>query len=387
MSKDYKHQPDTHDGHDNMGHWLGLYVLGGLTPEEQAELEALLAERPDLQAQVEELSEAAAYIPYLAEPQEPSPALEQNLMARVEANAQARFGVGEATSFEPLIEESPETQGTATLPAISTPQPATETESWWARFKALWQHPAVSTMAVATAVVLLMWSGLLWQQADRATQEVARLQDDLTAVRENNADLAASNADLAATNETLTSNNRDMMADMAALLDDNNEAQQTIRALQSELNAAQTAQQATNTQLVALQTNYEQLEARLAEQQPLTDLLFAPQTYNVSLPGTEESPEARGELIVNPAQEEALLLVDGLPPLPEGQVYQVLLIYDTGHDTADTFQVDTQGESVILIHSQRPLGNFTAVGISIEPEGGSVQRTGEIMILGELSQS
>lgn len=371
---------DKPDNDDHVEAWLGLYVLGGLTEEENTAVEALLATRPDLQEQVEELSTAVAYLPYMAEPVQPSPQMEADLMARVEANAQARFGVGEATSFAPRA---------STAPASAPPPPSREAEtpSLWSRFWALWQQPALAGLAVGTAVVLLLWVGLLTQQVNGTTQELARLQTEVTAVRDANNELATSNAALATSNQELVNQNSDMLAELATLTSENSTAQATIARLRDELSDTQQIRQQAETELVNLQTAYEQLQETTAVQQQVADLLFAPQTYNVSLPGTEAQPEATGQLIVNPNQAEALLLVSGLPPLPAGQVYQVLLIYDTGHDTADTFQVDTQGESVLLVRSERPLSDFTAVGVSIEPEGGSPQRTGEIMILGELSQS
>ncbi|MBK8429796.1 MAG: anti-sigma factor [Chloroflexi bacterium] len=68
----------------------------------------------------------------------------------------------------------------------------------------------------------------------------------------------------------------------------------------------------------------------------------------------------------------------------DGAGHQVLLIRDDGHDTAETFTVSTEGNGVLVVHSAEPLNTFTAVGVSIEPAGGSIQRTGEIVLLGNL---
>jgi anti-sigma-K factor RskA len=65
----------------------------------------------------------------------------------------------------------------------------------------------------------------------------------------------------------------------------------------------------------------------------------------------------------------------------------VLLIRDDGHDTAETFAVDVQGQKALIVHAQAPLDTFTAVGISIEPKGGSPQRTGDVVVLGSLVNS
>ncbi len=384
---------DKQEQHDHMEAWLGLYVLGGLTEEEERKLEAVLATRPDWQTQVEDLTTAVSQLPYATEAIPPSDQMTNQLMARVEKNAQARFGVGEATSFTAVSAPAPHPQRQIKIEnelkqeREPAPEAKDETASWWTRLTNFWSHPGTTVFAVAVAVVLMLWAGLVTQQLNQVSEEMANLRNDFTAVQTTNSDLATANAALVTTNQELTSQNSNMLADMATLLNDNSEAQLTIAQLQGELNNSQQAQQEAETQLVSLQAQYDALQLTTADQQQVTDLLFSPQTYNISLPGTAETPDASGRLVLNPNQGEALLLVSGLPPLPEGQVYQVLLIYDTGHNTADTFRVDTTGDSVLLVHSDEPWGNFTAVGISIEPEGGSPQRTGDIIILGELAQS
>jgi anti-sigma-K factor RskA len=135
--------------------------------------------------------------------------------------------------------------------------------------------------------------------------------------------------------------------------------------------------------LAELETYSAALEAEIAEivaNQPFD----SSEVYAVTLPGTEEQPEASAQLVVDPESNTALLIVDGMPALPEDSVYQVLLIRGTEHETAETFRVDTEGEGVLLVHSTEPLQSFDTVGVSIEPEGGSVQRTGEIVLLGSI---
>jgi hypothetical protein len=147
----------------------------------------------------------------------------------------------------------------------------------------------------------------------------------------------------------------------------------------------------------SLQTGLEQASAELEQLQAysaaleveLTDALAlrpfdSSNIYTVALPGTEEQPEASAQLVIDPVTNTALLIVDGMPELPEGAVYQVLLIRGTEHETAETFRVDTEGEGVLLVHSTEPLQSFDAVGVSIEPEGGSVQRTGDVVLLGSI---
>ena len=60
----------------------------------------------------------------------------------------------------------------------------------------------------------------------------------------------------------------------------------------------------------------------------------------------------------------------------------MLLVRGSEHDTAETFTVDAGGENILVVKSPSPMSIFDTVGVSIEPEGGSPQRTGEIVLLG-----
>ena len=126
------------------------------------------------------------------------------------------------------------------------------------------------------------------------------------------------------------------------------------------------------------------LTEELEAQGEVLNLISSPTVQAVTLPGTPEQPGAEGRIIIDPEKNVALLVVDGMSELAADEVYQVLLIRDTDHETADTFKVDTAGQGVLLVQSDVPLSDFTQIGVSIEPIGGSEQRTGDVIIVGEL---
>ena len=103
----------------------------------------------------------------------------------------------------------------------------------------------------------------------------------------------------------------------------------------------------------------------------------------ISLKGTEAQPRAQGQLIADPAETSAVLVISGLPPLEAGKTYQVWLIGDAPV-SAGLLTVDENGQSVLIITSEESIGSFRSLGISIEPEGGSEQPTGEIVVLSDL---
>ncbi len=65
------------------------YALGALTDEERREFEARLAERPDLQAEVEELGASANLLALAPQEHEPSPDLRRNLLRSVGGTPEA----------------------------------------------------------------------------------------------------------------------------------------------------------------------------------------------------------------------------------------------------------------------------------------------------------
>ena len=77
--------------------------------------------------------------------------------------------------------------------------------------------------------------------------------------------------------------------------------------------------------------------------------------------------------------------VANLPPPDAGTIYQAWLIVGDTPVSAGTFAVDEQGDAVHALTGDLP-ESFDAVGVSIEPEGGSQTPTpGNIILLGSTS--
>lgn len=144
-----------------------------------------------------------------------------------------------------------------------------------------------------------------------------------------------------------------------------------------------------NAQVVRLQNEIASLNQRLAAQseslnQIMTNLPQANPVITVSLKGTDVQPEAQGQLIANPESQSAVLVISGLPRLEAGRTYQVWLIDGGSPVSAGLLTVDENGQGVFIVNSDTSIGSFNALGISVEPEGGSPQPTGDIVVLSEL---
>ena len=115
-------------------------------------------------------------------------------------------------------------------------------------------------------------------------------------------------------------------------------------------------------------------------------LLQTPGTVRVSIKGTDRSPNAWGQAIVNPVSPVGYLLVDNLETLPPQQVYQVWLYRNTEKDSAAVFTVDTKGHAGVHLWAPRTLSDYQEMGVTVEPKGGSPWPTTPRVINGALAR-
>jgi anti-sigma-K factor RskA len=142
-----------------------------------------------------------------------------------------------------------------------------------------------------------------------------------------------------------------------------------VARLQNEISAL-------NEQVATQEQSIEELVQNLPPSDP-SDVI------TVSLKSTADENQALGQLIANRNDKSAVLVISGLPPLEPGKTYQVWLI-GGAPVSAGLLAVDENGRSVLIITSEEAIGSFESVGISIEPEGGSEQPTGDIVVLSKL---
>jgi len=134
---------------------------------------------------------------------------------------------------------------------------------------------------------------------------------------------------------------------------------------------------ALNNALVAQSNELEQINTKLSQATPSA-------VITVSLKGTDVQPQAQGQLIADPSSQSAVLVIVGLTPLEAGKTYQVWLIQGETPVSAGLLKVDANGQGVLVVSSETPIGSFDVLGISVEPEQGSLQPTGAIVVLSAL---
>ena len=149
--------------------------------------------------------------------------------------------------------------------------------------------------------------------------------------------------------------------------------------------------------LVAREAELAQLRDRLAQQEQqasvskktpsredeMAAFLRTPNIQVVSLTGSDEAKSAGGLLLLDPSSKKAFLYAFNMPPLPPGKTYQLWAILDRPVSAA-TFVTDSGNKSRIMIRRIRDLSQIKKFAVSMEPEGGQLQPTGQIYLSGAL---
>jgi anti-sigma-K factor RskA len=104
----------------------------------------------------------------------------------------------------------------------------------------------------------------------------------------------------------------------------------------------------------------------------------------VPLSATDSAPSATGFVLISADGADGALVVDGLPPLGESQQYQLWLIRDGQRTSGAVFSTDENSYGGTRIRAPRSLLDYSAIGITIEPAGGSSQPTGTRVLGGPL---
>jgi anti-sigma-K factor RskA len=104
----------------------------------------------------------------------------------------------------------------------------------------------------------------------------------------------------------------------------------------------------------------------------------------VPLSATDAAPRATGFVLISADGDDGALVVDGLPPLGESQQYQVWLVQDGQRTSGAVFSTDEKSYGGTRLRAPRSLLEYAAVGITIEPTGGSSAPTGVEVLAGPL---
>ena len=161
------------------------------------------------------------------------------------------------------------------------------------------------------------------------------------------------------------------------------ESRRSWRALIGELLSARNLALGAATMLViglfswnmVLQGETQDLQGRI---QSLQDQPQEPQMVELGGTGTEQG--ARAELVTLEG-DRAVLVVEDMPPVPEGKTYQIWVIEDEVPKPSGLFKPKQDSVAAVIEH---PLGGGDVIAVTVEPEGGSPKPTSDPMLAAEV---
>ena len=361
---------------DEIRDLLPGYALGILEPDELLMVDEYLNKRPDLRNEVYALEEATSRLAFSAPSFNPPIGVKEQILARAQVDIDRSRAPSSATMTGPMPSQAPIPEPSPMPPRAQPFQPettqqrrpidASPEQSWldgltgWMRHALGWKMYALATTAAIAllAVIFNQAQQSLGQtrvqiaalEADVAQIDAARndAETQLDTVRGERDSLLAETEDLATANAKLADENQQLVSDLTV----QDEELQTIRTQREEL---------------------------ILEQEVIYAAVQSAQQF-VALSGTNS--DASGSLITG--SEGSYLVLTGLEPLPSTQTYQLWLIPD-GEAPVDSglITLTTSDPSTIAVELSLGVDEFAAVGLSIEPEGGSEQPTeGAIVLLG-----
>src|SRR6266498_1765992 len=127
-------------------------------------------------------------------------------------------------------------------------------------------------------------------------------------------------------------------------------------------------------QVRALQTQQAQLMDQIQKGQMALVMLSYPNTQSFPI----KSEKVMGSFLIDKEYNNAVLILRGLPSIPENQTYQVWLIDPKG-DRTSAGLIRPQANVPFIsepIRANQDLTNFIGVGMTVEPAGGSDHPTG-----------
>ncbi|MGH7232308.1 MAG: anti-sigma factor domain-containing protein [Nitrospiraceae bacterium] len=334
--------------HEQFEDILPLYAIGALDPHERQAMEAhLLTGCAACHASLKDFQGVAGILPYALPPAPVPPALRQQTIKAAFRKA--------AQVHEAAISESP--RRVSWLDQLLPPLAMR-----------LFQ-PAV-TMALLLLVLGTGWYA--WRTHSQVAAEVEQRRRAEIALQE-----AVARA---------TQLQQQVAQKEAALVAMKAEVGQTARNandIQSALNERETELSYVRTQLAQVEKDTAGLRRALAQRDEMLTFLRSAHVKVVSLSGLETAKSAGAFLLFDRETKKAFFYAFNMPPLPPGKTYQLWAIVDKPM-SAGVFETDDGHKGRLIIRNLPDWSRITKFAVSLEPEGGRPQPTGDLYLAGQI---
>lgn len=330
--------------HEAFEEAISLYAVGALDREERQSLEAhLLTGCASCHTALKEYRAVAALLPYGL----PSVPVPPQLKARV---------LHGAREFSPSDAEKVERPGGRVFPPRLSPS------AWSLR-------PA---FAFALVLLLVGTGGYALYLRSQIESEHNHQLHIETALQENAARMA-----------TLQQQIAEQERQLAGLQGEFANRTGALGELQAALSDRQSQLEQLRAQLDQREQETAGLRKTLAQRDEMLTFLRSPNVKVISLAGLERAKEAGALLLFDPDSKKAFFYAFNMPPLPAGKTYQLWAILDKPIN-AGTFTTDAGQKSRMVIKHLPAFTRTMRFAVSLEPEGGRPQPTGDIYLAGQL---
>ena len=133
-------------------------------------------------------------------------------------------------------------------------------------------------------------------------------------------------------------------------------------------------------QLESQSASLASLQRQVLQAQNAIRMAGAPGVRVVDLAGQAALSASAARVFWDAKGDAWQLYAANLPPPPAGKTYQLWLITASAKISAGTFTSEGSGRVVV----PREAGEVVAAAVTDEPEGGSPQPTGSILLLGKI---
>jgi anti-sigma-K factor RskA len=118
-----------------------------------------------------------------------------------------------------------------------------------------------------------------------------------------------------------------------------------------------------------------------ADSQTTLSILMAPDVRRIDLAGQKVAPAASARTFWSPSRG-VVLSAANLPPLPVGRTYQLWFVTAQKKVSVGLLKPDANGGVTTILTNATNLPSPTAVAVTIEPDGGVQQPTGDMYLVG-----
>lgn len=135
------------------------------------------------------------------------------------------------------------------------------------------------------------------------------------------------------------------------------------------------------------QAEITELENELRQKEEMLAILESRDVDMVLMSGLEVNPEGYGKIIWDTQNRQALLQVSNLPAVPTDKDYQLWIIRNNEPVSAGVFAVNDTTDNFFKIEEMADPeeGSANAFAITMEPNGGMPQPTGDMYLLGNMN--